>query len=906
MKKIIGMLIVLAMLMSIATVAGAFGFGEVNELQIGENVAEYAPVYYEEYGEYVISPVMYMWTVPEDGTLTIDFSDEDEATVMCFIIYNNAEAYDIYEKGGSVTFDVVAGATLTMEVYNEEAHIYEAATFHFTVSLGEAAPGMAGTGDEYDPWIIETMPAVLTGTISEADGANEDWMGYFYQFTAPESGIVSWGPWTGCGLFVTMNGEWIDADSVEVVAGDVVLFNVWALCGAGEYTANVAFEAAAMSTVEHTFDSLVDVNIGSTDDKAEIPAGTTFADGFFTVVGKMTQRYQESKGGIYAVEIAKNGTGALEFTTTGVADVTFVVSSTGGSNVSAVALINVNTLEVMVNEEGLSEVETTAATTLTYVGLPAGTYQLVSPESDYNRGFRLMTATVVETVAEEAPVCTHEWMYLEYDFCYEEEGLYDLYEYCPDCGYIGRRYTPGTEKNPLMLDDKLQWNDDWSEATATITVGAGETVIYGINRVSGMILFINGEEYGALEPSDPWDFWAPCTFELANDTDAEMTFEIKLSWPLGSDYNPDELPINETFELYLAENSYEYVYRWFATADGTLTITVEGENWLFYVNNWGDPDDWSDDYYGDRAFDCYGDPNTITIEVKTGDEVLLYVGTQDADWNAPETTLTITVSFGGEQGPCTHKNLVHVDAVAPGCYNEGNIEHWYCEDCETVWADEALTMITNHQSVKLPATHQHIVHVDAKAPSCYEEGNVEYWYCEDCVTVWVDEALLQISNMMSVKLPATHQHIVHVDAVAPDCYNEGNVEYWYCEDCVTVWVDEALLQISNMMSVKLPATHQHIVHVEAVAPSCTEHGNVEYWYCEDCVTVWIDEALLQISNMKNVVDPAIGHNYVDGVCANCGENDQSVPDTGDMIAVACALVVVSGMAVIALPKKKEN
>ena len=163
-----------------------------------------------------------------------------------------------------------------------------------------------------------------------------------------------------------------------------------------------------------------------------------------------------------------------------------------------------------------------------------------------------------------------------------------------------------------------------------------------------------------------------------------------------------------------------------------------------------------------------------------------------------------------------------------------------------------------------------------------------------------------ITNHLSVILPATHQHVVHVEAVAPGCYNEGNVEYWYCEDCVTVWVDEALLQISNMKNVVLPATHQHIVHVEAVAPGCTEHGNVEYWYCEDCVTVWIDEALLQISNMKNVVDPAIGHNYVDGVCANCGENDQSVPDTGDMIAVACALVVVSGMAVIALPKKKEN
>ena len=159
-------------------------------------------------------------------------------------------------------------------------------------------------------------------------------------------------------------------------------------------------------TEEHKFDSLVDVNIGTNDDKAVIPEGTTFADGFFTVVGTMTQRYQESKGGIYAVEIAKNGTGALQFTIKGTATVTFVVSSTGGSNTSAVALINVATGEIITNLEGLVEVSTTAGTTLTY-NLPAGTYQLVSPESDYNRGFRLMTVEVVETL--EGPANTGDF-----------------------------------------------------------------------------------------------------------------------------------------------------------------------------------------------------------------------------------------------------------------------------------------------------------------------------------------------------------------------------------------------------------------------------------------------------------------------------------------------------------------
>ena len=155
-------------------------------------------------------------------------------------------------------------------------------------------------------------------------------------------------------------------------------------------------------TTEHDFNSLTDVDLGTTDDKAVIPEGTTFADGFFTVIGTMTQRWQESKGGVYAVEIAKNGTGAMQFTVKGTAQVTFVVSSTGGSNTSAVALINVATGEIITNVEGLSEISTTAATTLTYKDLPAGTYQLISPQSDYNRGFRLMTIHVEQTIGGPA------------------------------------------------------------------------------------------------------------------------------------------------------------------------------------------------------------------------------------------------------------------------------------------------------------------------------------------------------------------------------------------------------------------------------------------------------------------------------------------------------------------------
>ena len=182
-----------------------------------------------------------------------------------------------------------------------------------------------------------------------------------------------------------------------------------------------------------------------------------------------------------------------------------------------------------------------------------------------------------------------------------------------------------------------------------------------------------------------------------------------------------------------------------------------------------------------------------------------------------------------------------------------------CNDCQTVWADENLLQITNRKNVIVPALGGEVVHVDAVAPGCENEGNIEHWYCETCEQVWQDEALTQLTNHKNVKLPVTHNDIIHVDAVAPGCENEGNIEYWYCGDCNMVWADEALTQLTNHKNVKLPVTHNDIIHVEAKAPTCKAGGNVEYWYCGDCNMVWADEALLQITNHMNVKLGTVDH-----------------------------------------------
>jgi len=217
--------------------------------------------------------------------------------------------------------------------------------------------------------------------------------------------------------------------------------------------------------------------------------------------------------------------------------------------------------------------------------------------------------------------------------------------------------------------------------------------------------------------------------------------------------------------------------------------------------------------------------------------------------------------YGTEADVHKH-NLVHVEAVEPGCHYTGNIEHWYCTDCETVWSDAELTQITNHMSVILPELGGEIVHVEAKAPTCYEDGNIEYWYCAECEQVWQDEARTQLTNFKNVIAPAAHTLLVHVDAVEPGCHFTGSNEHWICYACETVWADEALTQITNVKNVIIPELGGEVIHVEAVAPVCGVNGNIEHWYCEECGQVWQDEARTQLTNHMNVIVPALDHELV--------------------------------------------
>ncbi len=290
----------------------------------------------------------------------------------------------------------------------------------------------------------------------------------------------------------------------------------------------------------------------------------------------------------------------------------------------------------------------------------------------------------------------------------------------------------------------------------------------------------------------------------------------------------------------------------------------------------------------------------------------------------------------------TH-SMIYVEAKAPTCTELGNTEYWYCEYCLGVWDNQLCEgWMLNMMVVKIPmvdheyfyacdahcmncntltneeAAHS-LVHVEAVAPTCTENGNVEYWYCEHCGTCWDNENGTGVHlNRMNVIAPALgHKYnnkcdgwcstcyeftnpeaahsLKHVAAVAPTCTENGNVEHWECEYCGGCWDnDKAMYAPLNQMRIIDPAPgHTYalkcdpvclvcqyinteaahdVVHVAAVAPTCTEDGNIEYWHCSYCELHWVNEDCTINTSASSVVIPDLGghkgHDY-DLRCDTC-------------------------------------
>ena len=113
-----------------------------------------------------------------------------------------------------------------------------------------------------------------------------------------------------------------------------------------------------------------------------------------------------------------------------------------------------------------------------------------------------------------------------------------------------------------------------------------------------------------------------------------------------------------------------------------------------------------------------------------------------------------------------------------------------------------------------------------------------------------------------VTIQAVTHMLTKIEAVAATCTEDGNIEYWTCESCGKYFKDKDATEKITEEETIIKAGHQPITTGEK-EPTCTEDG-----YTGDKVCVVCGDVV-----EYGTVIPATGHNYVDGICTVCGEKN---------------------------------
>lgn len=128
-----------------------------------------------------------------------------------------------------------------------------------------------------------------------------------------------------------------------------------------------------------------------------------------------------------------------------------------------------------------------------------------------------------------------------------------------------------------------------------------------------------------------------------------------------------------------------------------------------------------------------------------------------------------------------------------------------------------------------------------------------------------------------------HENLDHQPNTDGTC--DPHIEYWYCEDCGSYFTDEDCkneikkAKLDNGLT-KDETKHTDLKHFPSKAATCTEKGNIEYWYCSGCDNYYSDAAgtvkttSAKVSTSKNdhdyywVADEVAGVHYQK--CRVCG------------------------------------
>ncbi len=236
--------------------------------------------------------------------------------------------------------------------------------------------------------------------------------------------------------------------------------------------------------------------------------------------------------------------------------------------------------------------------------------------------------------------------------------------------------------------------------------------------------------------------------------------------------------------------------------------------------------------------------------------------------------------------------LEKIPAKAPTCTEDGNSAYWYSAAFDKYFKDENGVNEITAESTVIPAKgHGESEVKGAKEATCTEDGYTGDKICKVCGEilergtvieklghVWGEPEWNWSEDGASCKVTFTCQNnSEHKESPNVTVTSEVKTPATCTESGVTTYMatfefnGEAYTDTKEIADI--PATGHNLTNIPAIAPTCTEAGNIEYWYCDTCDKYFCDETATDEIALADTVLEATGHSYENGKCTACGEID---------------------------------
>lgn len=328
----------------------------------------------------------------------------------------------------------------------------------------------------------------------------------------------------------------------------------------------------------------------------------------------------------------------------------------------------------------------------------------------------------------------------------------------------------GKLSTPFTLDPTQNWRVEWKEKNQ-----AKENMLFSstATREKGMTYIF------LYEPS--------IYMGTYNDTTGGTKY-INFGGPA---YQKD--PTSNEYSVVKLENNYDK-----ATETSLVTLSVDGEQVFAKLNTQG--------RYGSHGssltasdYEQYAlEKLNFTFNYLGGCNLNTGAGVGKENWLLRNTFEYIKVTLGDDH---TH--------TYGTTYSSDSTGHWKtCTECGangefskhtggTATCTAKAVCETCDQPYGELGAHK-LTKTDAKAATCTEAGNEAYWTCSGCGKYFSDENGTNEIEKDSWVLKTLGHDMTKTDAKAATCTEDGNNEYYTCSRCGGVFKDEAGTQATTV------------------------------------------------------------------------------------------------------------